>query len=172
MGEIARALETNEDVEVEAFEADSTAGDAHESRKVGGTVLTRTREELEKSWRHFTSMMRAPLVAPKGPHGQGFPENAKGNIRSSFAAIKAGALPWLKRRVTFYRIHFTCFVVVMLFGSLVMWISPNGEGGRISFVDAMYVRRPARGLYASSVRRRTAQPHWLHERVGSPSQGR
>jgi len=136
LGEVARAVEAEEDADVDGYEVDSTAGDAQDQRKVGGTVLTKTREELEKSWMNFTSMLRAPL-APKDPHREGFTEKAREKIRSSSEALKANGPAWLKRQITFYRIHFTCFLVVTLIGSLVLYLSPNGEGGPISFVDSM-----------------------------------
>lgn len=140
LGDVARAVEAGEDADVSGYDADSTAGDAHESRKVGGSTLTKTREELEKSWRQFTSMLRAPLAASRDPRG--LTENATTKIGSLYRRGLEHAPAWLMKRVTFYRIHFTCFVVVMLIGSLVMWLSPNGAGGPISFVDSMYVSSP------------------------------
>ncbi|CAI5992580.1 unnamed protein product [Closterium sp. NIES-65] len=53
--------------------------------------------------------------------------------------MRGVALPaWLKRRVTFYRLHMLCFVIVILAFTLVFCVAPSGPAGKISFIDALF----------------------------------
>ena len=46
--------------------------------------------------------------------------------------------PWIEKRITFYRIHFACFVLIDLIGTLFIYFGPKGPQGPISFIDALY----------------------------------
>ena len=46
--------------------------------------------------------------------------------------------PWLKKYVTFYRLHFLSFVLVDLIGTVIIYCTPNGPLGPISFIDALF----------------------------------
>ena len=63
---------------------------------------------------------------------------------------------WIKRRITFYRLHFLCFVLVDLIGTLVIYLTPGGPLGPISFIDALFNATSAlcvTGLITVQVRR-------------------
>ncbi|GJP80345.1 hypothetical protein CLOP_g10558 [Closterium sp. NIES-67] len=56
-----------------------------------------------------------------------------------FKHVKWRSFPaWLRNQVTFYRIHFLCFVLVDLVAALIMLASPAGSLGKISFIDALF----------------------------------
>eukprot|EP00897_Mesotaenium_endlicherianum_P007503 jgi/Mesen1/6781/ME000348S06055 len=44
----------------------------------------------------------------------------------------------IKKFLTFYRLHLLYFIVVDLIGTLIIWLSPKGPLGQISFIDAFF----------------------------------
>ncbi|GJP80982.1 hypothetical protein CLOP_g11171 [Closterium sp. NIES-67] len=46
--------------------------------------------------------------------------------------------PWFRRHVTFYRLHVLCFVIVILIGTIIMYLIPGGPAGKMSFIDTLY----------------------------------
>ncbi|CAI7822341.1 unnamed protein product, partial [Closterium sp. NIES-54] len=46
--------------------------------------------------------------------------------------------PWFRRHVTFYRLHVACFVVLILIGTIILYLIPGGPAGKMSFIDTLY----------------------------------
>lgn len=96
---------------------------------------------LTKSWRNLMSLLRASDDnAPQrtqGPERRSVFSRPRRLPRLNLSCLNLP--PWIKRRLTFYRLHFMTFFVAMIFGTLVLYISPNGVGGPLSFVDCLYM---------------------------------